>query len=210
LQSPRRPFTPPFARDRHHRDRRRHPTRTGTATVTAIAIGIMVFVIPIGAAATIDTAIWTRCCCRRVWAPIGGVVDDDNAIVADAPAAPPLPPSGATDPTAAALTKTHVGTAAATATAMAMAVTATVMGAEEEECDGCDGADPRHRLDDSLFHQADGIHLCLIATTTVLRRGGGGVWQGPRWQNACDRHRRVVHWAGGLGGQRWQRRRNGG
>ena len=147
-------------------------------TVTAIAIGVVVFVIPIGAAATIDVAIRMRCCHRHVWAPIGGVIDDDNAIVADAPAAPPLPPSGAMDPKAAALTKTRGGTAAATATATA--ATATAMATEEEECNGCDSADPRHCLDDSLLCLADGILLRLIAATKTPRRGGGGVWQGPR------------------------------
>jgi len=44
---------------------------------------------------------------------------------------------------------------------------------EEEECDGCDGADPQRRLDDSLLHLADGILLRLIAATTAPRRGGG-------------------------------------
>ena len=95
--------------------------------VTAIAISVVVIFIPIGATATIDTAIRTRCHCRHIWAPIGGVV-----------VAPPLMPLGATDQMAAALTTTHNGTAAATS--MATAATATVM--EEEECDGCDGADP--------------------------------------------------------------------
>ncbi len=139
----------------------------------------MVFVIPIGAAATIDAAIRTRCCRRHVWAPIGGVIDDDDAIVAVAPAAPLLPPLGGMDPKAAALTKTRGGTAVATATATT--ATATAMATEEEECNGCDSADPRRCLDDSLLCLvADGILLHLIAVTTMPRRGGGGVWQGPR------------------------------
>jgi hypothetical protein len=61
--------------------------------VTAIAISIVVVVIPIGAAATTDAFIRTRCCRRCVWAPIGGVVADDDAVVVDALVAPPLPPS---------------------------------------------------------------------------------------------------------------------
>ncbi len=130
----------------------------------------MIIVIPIDAAATINAAIRTRCHRRHVWAPIGGVVDDDDAIMADAPAAPPLPPSGVTDPTAAGLTKTRDGTAAATA--MAMAATAT----EEEECDRCNGADPQRHVDDSLLCLADGILLCSIAVTTAPR-GDGGVWR---------------------------------
>ena len=47
----------------------------------------------------------------------------------------------------------------ATATEMAMA---TAM--EDEECNGCDGADPQHCLDDSLLRLAD---VRLITTTTV-------------------------------------------
>ena len=111
--------------------------------------------------------------CHHVWAPIGGVVVDDDAVVADAPAAPPLSPSDVTDPMAAALTKTRDGTVAVTATAAA----ATAMATEEEECNECDGADPRRRLDDSLLCLADGILLRLIAATMAPRRGGGGVWR---------------------------------
>ena len=91
--------------------------------------------------------------------------------MADAPAAPPLLPSGVTDPTAAALTKTHDGTAAATAMATAAMVT------EEEECDRCNGADPQRHMDDSLLHLADRILLCSITVTTVPRCSGGGVWR---------------------------------
>jgi hypothetical protein len=38
---------------------------------------------------------------------------------------------------------------------------------EEEECNGCDGADPRRRLDDSLLRLADGILLRSIVATTA-------------------------------------------
>jgi hypothetical protein len=38
---------------------------------------------------------------------------------------------------------------------------------EEEECDGCDGADPRRRLDDSLLRLMDGILLRSIDATTA-------------------------------------------
>jgi hypothetical protein len=141
--------------------------------VMAIAIGVVAVVISIGAAATIDAAIWTCCRYRHVWAPIGGVVVDNDAVVTDAPAAPPLLPLGLTDPMAAALTKTCNVTTAATA--MTMAVTA--MATEEEECDGCDGAHPRRRLDDSLLRLADGILLGLIAATMAPRRGSGGAWR---------------------------------
>ena len=123
------------------------------------------------AAVTINAAIRTCCRRRHVLAPIGGVVDNDDAIVADAPAAPPLLPSGMMDPTAATLTKTHDDTAAATAMATAAMVT------EEEECDRCNGADPQRRMDDSLLHLADRILLCSITVTTVPRCSGGGVWR---------------------------------
>ena len=54
-------------------------------------------------------------------------------------------------------TKTRYGTASATALAAT----------EEEECDGCDGADPRRRLDESLLRLADGILLRSIVATTA-------------------------------------------
>jgi hypothetical protein len=38
---------------------------------------------------------------------------------------------------------------------------------EEEECDGCNSADPRRRMDDSLLRLADGILLCSIVATTA-------------------------------------------
>jgi len=48
-----------------------------------------------------------------------------------------------------------------TASAAASAVT------EEEECEVCNGANPRRRLDDSLLHLADGILLDSIVVTTA-------------------------------------------
>ena len=48
-------------------------------------------------------------------------------------------------------TKTRYGTASAVT--------------EEEECNRCYGADPRHRLDDSLLRLVDGILLRLIVAT---------------------------------------------
>jgi hypothetical protein len=63
-------------------------------------------------------------------------------------------------------TKTRYTTASAAADAT-----------EEEECIGCNGADPQRRLDDSLLRLADGILLRSIVATMVPRRGGGGVWR---------------------------------
>ena len=73
----------------------------------------MVVVIPIGAAATTDTvisaAVWARCRRCHVGGPVGGAVVDSNAVAADAPAALPIPLSGAADPMAAVTTKTGDG-----------------------------------------------------------------------------------------------------
>ena len=69
-------------------------------TVKGIAIGVMVLVIPIGAASTTNAAIRTRRCRHRVWAPVGGVIVDNDAVMVDAPVAPLLLPSDATDPMA--------------------------------------------------------------------------------------------------------------
>jgi hypothetical protein len=84
-------------------------------TVMVIAIGIVVVVIPIGADATTDATIRTNCCRCRDWAP--------NADVSDAPAAPPLPPPEAMDPTAAATMKTCGGTKLAVVMATAKLAT---------------------------------------------------------------------------------------
>ena len=65
-------------------------------------------------------------------------------------------------------TKTRYGTASAAAAAAA-AVT------EQEECKGCDGANPQCCLDYSLLRLADGILLRSIVATTAQRRGGSGV-----------------------------------
>ena len=80
---------------------------------------------------------------------------------------------------------------------------------EEEECDGCNGADPRRRLNDSHLILANGILLRSIAATTV--GAAAAAESGDRDDvDACDRYRRIVHWAGGLGGQQRQQRRNRG
>ena len=134
-------------------------------TGTAIAIGVVVVVISIRTAATTYTVLPATNSAADVRARCHPCVV----------AALPLPPSGASDPTAAAKTKTLDGTATVTATATVVTVTttaatATVMATatEEEECDGCDDADPRRRLDDSLLR---------IAMTTAPRHGGCGVQQ---------------------------------
>ena len=65
----------------------------------------------------------------------------------------------------------------ATATVMATA-TATAMAMEEEECNGCNGANPQRRLDDSLLRLMD---VRLIAATTV---GAAARWW---WSPATQR-----------------------
>ena len=105
-----------------------------------------------------------RCCCHHRRHSSRGRLRclrrrcPDVSVAPYAPAAPPLPPSFVTDPTAdGRTTKTRYGTASASASAAT----------EEEECNGCDGADPRRRLDDSLLRLADGILLCSIVATTA-------------------------------------------
>ena len=90
--SPSSRLAPPFARHRlHHVHVRRRPTRTAMAT--AIAIGI------------IDRYPY-RCCCHRRRRSSRRRLRclrrrcPDVSVAPDAPAAPPLPPSFVTDPTA--------------------------------------------------------------------------------------------------------------
>jgi hypothetical protein len=151
--------------------------------VTAIAIGIVVVVIPIGAAATTNATIRTRCCCRSVWARIGGIVADDDAVAADALVAPPLPPSDVTDPTATVTMKTRDDTTSAAAMAMAMAAAAT----EEEDYDGCGIPNPQCRLDDALLHHVDRILLSSIAVTTGTPRRQRRRRGVRRWAFTVDR-----------------------
>ena len=111
----------------------RHLTPPWTVTAIAISISVVVIVIPVYIAATTNTvlptansaaAVRAHCYRCRVRGPVSSVVADDNAVVADAPGASPLPQSGATDPTAMATMKTLDGTVA-TATSMAEMATAT-------------------------------------------------------------------------------------
>jgi len=188
---------PPFARHRHHPDRRCPLTRTGTATV--IAIGVMVAAIPIRAAATTDailpaanstTAVPAHCRRCRVGGPVGGAVVDDDAVAADAPEAPPLPPSGVMDPTAAGTTKTCDGTASAVATVTAAAME------EEEYNDGRaptpNAPPPPGRWDSPLLDRRD----------DGGRGGGGSIGESgnPNNVNARNQCWCVVHWVGGVGG----------
>ena len=66
------------------------------------------------------------------------------------------------------MTKTLDGTPAATTTATEATATTT----EEEKCDGCGGAAPRRRLDNSLLSLVEGILLLSIAVTTVGAAAG--------------------------------------
>jgi hypothetical protein len=105
----------------------------GTGMATAIAIGFVVIVISIRTAATTDAilpaadsaaAVRARCHPCQFGGPVSGIVVNNDSVAADAPAALPLPPSGATDPTVVATTKTLDCTVTATATVMATAATA--------------------------------------------------------------------------------------
>jgi hypothetical protein len=84
----------------------------------AILIGNVAGIIRICTAATTDAVLLAanstaafrgRCHRCRVGGPVGGVDVNNDAIVADAPEASPLPPLGAMDPTAMAMTKTLNG-----------------------------------------------------------------------------------------------------
>ena len=77
----------------------------------------------------------------------------------DAPAASPLPPPVAMDPTAAATTNTCNGTALAAVEVMAEAT-------EEEVYDGCYGTNSQCHLNDTLLGMGDGILLRLIVVAT--------------------------------------------
>ncbi len=71
---------------------------------------------------------------------------------------------------------------------------------EEEEYNGCDGADPQRRLDDALLSLADGILLRLIVVTMA----GAAVTAVGSTAIATMLMPAInviaVHWAGGLGG----------
>ena len=143
----------------------------------AMAIRVVAVAIPIHhSAATTNVvlpaadsaaAVRGRCRCCRVGGPVGGVVVDDETVVADAPAASPLPLLGAMDLTSMATMKTLNGTVVATAMATAVA---TAMAMEEEELDCRD----------------DGG-----------RCGAASAESGDRNDvDACNQHWRVVNWAG--------------
>ena len=74
-------------------------------------------------------------------------------------------------------------------------MTATVMATEEEKCDGCDGADPRRRLDGSLLILANGILLHSIAATTMGAAAAAESSDGDN-ADACDQRggTRAISW----------------
>jgi hypothetical protein len=81
---------------------------------------------------------------------------------------------------------------------------------EEEEYDGCDGADPHRHLDDALLSLADGILHCSVVTTltgaTAMAVGSTATVTMPMPAINVV----MVHWVGGLGGQQRQQHRDGG
>jgi len=101
------------------------------------------------------------------------------------------------------MTKTCYGTASAPALVVTEAM-------EEEDYDGCDGADPRRRLDEAILSLTDGILLRLIVVTTAgaaataVRSTATATMSMP----AIDVI--GIHWVGGLGGRQWQQRHDGG
>jgi hypothetical protein len=142
--SPRPPFRPPSSSSRPRPQSSPH----GTATATAIAIGIV-------------GRYPYRCCCHHQCRSSRGHLrclrrrcpDVSVAGRSGGTATPAIIRDGPDGHT----TKTRYGTASVVASAAT----------EEEECGGCDGADPRRRLDDSLLRLAEGILLRLIVATTA-------------------------------------------
>ena len=81
---------------------------------------------------------------------------------------------------------------------MATAVAAT----KEEECNGCNSADPRRHLDDALLLCLANENLPPFDRRDDGERGGGGGGGGGESANhnnldACNQCQHVVHWAGG-------------
>jgi len=204
-----------------------------------IAIGIVAIVISIRTAATTDpvlpaadsaAAIQERCHHCRVRGPVSGIVVDNNAVPSDAPEASPLPPSGAMDPTAAAMTKTLGGNGKGGD------------GDGNGDSNGDGGGDGDGNGDgnddgngngngDGDGNGGGGVQRMrrrqpptpperlppppggrpLDRHDDGGRRGAAAVESGNRNDvDVCDQHWRVVHWAGGSGGRQRQRRRNGG
>ena len=81
---------------------------------------------------------------------------------------------------------------------------------EEEEYEGCDGADPHRHLDDALLSLADGILHCFIVTTSMgatdMAVGSTATVTMPMPVINVV----MVHWVGGLGGQQLQQHCDGG
>ena len=100
-------------------------------------------------------------------------------------------------------TKTCYGTSSAAAATAAEAT-------EEEDYDGCDGANPRHRLDEAILSLANGILLHSIVVTTAgaavtaVRSTATATMSMPAIDDVA------VYWVGGLGGQQRQHRHEGG
>ena len=81
---------------------------------------------------------------------------------------------------------------------------------EEEDYDGCDGADPRRRLDESILSLAEGILLRSIVVTvagaaaTAVRSTATTTMSMPTIDVIA------VQWVGGLGWRQRQQRYGGG
>jgi pseudouridine-5'-phosphate glycosidase len=88
--------------------------------------------------------------------------------------------------------------------------TLAVEATEEEEYNGCNGADPQCRLDDTLLSMVDGILLRSVVATTAgaAATAVGSTVTVTMLMSAIDVI--AVHWVGGLGGRQRQQRRDRG
>ena len=74
----------------------------------------------------------------------------------------------------------------------------------KEEYSGCDGANPRRRLDNALLSLADGILLrsIVVMTVSAVATVVGSTATATMSMPTIDVV--AIHWAGGLGGQQRQ------
>jgi hypothetical protein len=182
--SPRRHLAPPFARHYHHHVHHCRPTRT--ATTTAIAIGIVCRYTYRCCCHHRRRSSRRRLCCLRRPCP-------DVSIAPDAPAAPPLPPSFVTDLTAVRLRL---------ATVLCQRQRWRRRRRRRQRRSATDATAPTL---DAAWTTPTSAWRTGSSSARSLRqwhRGAAAAESGDRDDiDACDRHRRVVHWAGGSGGR---------
>ena len=120
----------------------------------------------------------------------------DVSVAPDAPATPPLPPSFVTDPTSVRLR---------------LATVPRQRRRRRRRRSATDATAPTPNAAWMTPSSAWPTGSSSARSSRQRHRGAAAAESGDRNNvNACDQHRRVVHWAGGSGGRGRQRRRNGG